>query len=50
MDVKKIKMEKHEQRLVMKFFLLQGKRYKAIQRELTGVLEEASVSVAMVRC
>jgi hypothetical protein len=33
----------------MKFFFVQGKRYKAIYRELNGVLREAAVSLATVK-
>jgi hypothetical protein len=33
----------------MKFFLLQGKKSKVIYGELTGVLEEASFSLATVK-
>jgi hypothetical protein len=39
-------MEKHEQRCVMRFFFLQGKKSKAIHGELPAVLGEAAMSLA----
>jgi hypothetical protein len=42
-------MENHEQRCVMKFLFMQGKRSKAIHRELSGVLGEAAVSLATIK-
>ena len=48
-DVRPIKMEKHEQRSVIKFFFLQGRRSKAIHGELSRVLGEAAVSLATVK-
>jgi hypothetical protein len=42
-------MENHEQRCVMKFLFLQGKRSRAIHGELRGVLEEAAVGLATVK-
>jgi hypothetical protein len=41
-------MDQHEQRWVMKFFFLQGMRYNAIYKELSGVLGEAVVRLATV--
>jgi hypothetical protein len=48
-DVTEMKMDKHKQSCVMKFFFLQGKRYKVMYRELNGVLGEADISLATVR-
>jgi transposase len=50
MSVNQIEMNAHEQRSVMKFFFLGGKRYKAIHTELKAVLEEEVVSLATVKC
>jgi hypothetical protein len=48
-EVEPIKMENHEQKSVIKFFFLQGRRSKAIHGELSQVLEEAAVSLATVK-
>jgi transposase len=42
-------MNGHEQRSVMKFFFVGGKRYKAIHTELKAVLGEGVVSLATVK-
>jgi hypothetical protein len=42
-------MDKHEQRCVMKFSFLQGKRYKAIYGKLNGVFGEAASSLETVK-
>jgi transposase len=42
-------MNAHEQRSVMKFFFLGGKRYKMIHTELQAVLGEDAVSLATVK-
>jgi transposase len=42
-------MENHQQKSVIKFFFLQGRRSKAIHGELSRVLEEAAVSLATVK-
>jgi hypothetical protein len=47
-DVNTIKMDPQKQRCMTKFFL-QGKRYQAIYGELSGVLEEAAVSLAAIK-
>jgi hypothetical protein len=49
MYVNQIEMNGHEQRSVMKFFFLGGKRYKAIHTELKAVLGEEVVSLATVK-
>jgi hypothetical protein len=46
MSLNQIEMNGDEQRDVMKFFFLGGKRYKAIHTELKAVLGEEIVSVA----
>jgi hypothetical protein len=48
-DLTKIKMERHEQRCVMKFSFLQGKKSKARHRLLIGVLGEAVLSLSRVK-
>jgi hypothetical protein len=49
MYVQQIEMNAHEQRSVMKFFFLGGKRYKAIHTELQAVLGKDAVSLATVK-
>jgi hypothetical protein len=49
MYVNQIEMNRHEQRSVMKFFFLGGKRYKAIHTGLKAVLGEEVVSLATVK-
>jgi hypothetical protein len=48
-QVQRIKMENHQQRCVMKFLFMQGKRSKAIHGELRRVLEEAAVSLTTIK-
>jgi hypothetical protein len=47
--VNQIEMNGHEQRSVMKFFFLGGKRYKAIHTKLKAVLGEDAVCLAPVK-
>jgi transposase len=42
-------MANHEQRCVVTFLCLQGRRSKTIQEELNGVLGEAAVSLVTIR-
>jgi hypothetical protein len=49
MYVQRIKMENHEQKCVMKFLFLQGKRSKVRHGELSGVLREAALSLITVK-
>jgi hypothetical protein len=47
----RIKMDKDEQRWVMKFFFLQKKKSKAISGELAKIVEKAAVSlITVTRC
>jgi hypothetical protein len=48
-DANSIKKDKYEQRRLMKFFFLQGKRYKAICGELRAILGEVAVSLASAK-
>jgi hypothetical protein len=49
MDVQRIKIENHEQRCVMKFLYMQGKRSKAIHGKLSGVLGEAALRLTTIK-
>jgi hypothetical protein len=44
-----IKIENHEERCVVKFLFMRGKRLKAIHGELSGVLREAAVSLTTIK-
>mgnify|MGYP001073832873 CR=1 FL=1 len=46
---RKIKMENHEQRIVIKFFYLKGLGYKKTHQELEEVLHESAISLSTVK-
>jgi hypothetical protein len=47
--IHRVKIENHEERCVVKFLFLQGKRSKVIHAKLSEVHGEASVRLAMVK-
>jgi hypothetical protein len=49
MDVQRIEIGNHEERCVMNFLFLQGKRSKEIHGERSGVLGEGAVGLATVK-